>query len=75
MRLVFLGPPGSGKGTQAKILAGKLNLTHISTGDVLREAVKNETELGRKAKPIMDAGGLVPDEIILGMIKEMLQKI
>ena len=74
MRLVFLGPPGSGKGTQAKILAEKKNLTHISTGDVLRNAVKNGTELGKKAKPIMDAGGLVSDNIILGMIKELLQK-
>ncbi|MCD6163099.1 MAG: adenylate kinase [candidate division Zixibacteria bacterium] len=73
MRLVFLGPPGSGKGTQAKILAEKKNLTHISTGDVLRNAVKNGTELGKKAKPIMDTGGLVPDNIILGMIKELLQ--
>lgn len=74
MRLVFLGPPGSGKGTQAKILAEKKNLTHISTGDVLRNAVKNGTELGKKAKPIMDTGGLVSDNIILGMIKELLQK-
>jgi len=74
MRLVFLGPPGSGKGTQAKILAGKKGLKHISTGDVLREAIKNGTELGRKAKQFMDAGELVPDDIILGMIKEILQK-
>jgi adenylate kinase len=72
MRLVFLGPPGSGKGTQAKILAGKKNLKHISTGDVLRDAVKKGTELGRKAKAYMDAGDLVPDDIILGMIKEIL---
>ena len=74
MRLVFLGPPGSGKGTQAKILAKNKNLSHISTGDVLRNAVKNGTDLGKKAKAFMDAGDLVPDEIILGMIKEMLQK-
>ena len=74
MRLVFLGPPGSGKGTQAKILANNKNLSHISTGDVLRNAVKNGTDLGKKAKAFMDAGDLVPDEIILGMIKEMLQK-
>jgi len=74
MRLVFLGPPGSGKGTQAKILAEKRNFSHISTGDVLRSAVKDGTELGKKAMAFMDAGDLVPDEIILGMIKEMLQK-
>jgi len=74
MRLVFLGPPGSGKGTQAKILAEKLNLKHISTGDVLRDAVKQGTELGKKAKQYMDAGDLVPDGVILGMIKELLQK-
>ncbi len=73
MRLVFLGPPGSGKGTQAKILAGKLGLLHISTGDVLREAVKKGTDLGKQAKGYMDAGALVPDDIILGMIKEILQ--
>lgn len=73
MRLVFLGPPGSGKGTQAKILAEKKNLKHISTGDVLREAVKNGTDLGKKAKSFMDAGDLVPDDVILGMIKEILQ--
>lgn len=73
MHLVFLGPPGSGKGTQAKILAEEKGLKHISTGDVLRDAVKNGTELGKKAKQYMDAGDLVPDDIILGMIKEILQ--
>ena len=73
MRLVFLGPPGSGKGTQAKILAEKRGMKHISTGDVLRDAVKNGTELGKKAKQFMDAGDLVPDDVILGMIKEILQ--
>ncbi len=74
MRMVFLGPPGSGKGTQAKVLAKKKNLKHLSTGDILREAVKNGTELGKKAKSFMDAGDLVPDDVILGMIKEILQK-
>jgi adenylate kinase len=73
MRLVFLGPPGSGKGTQAKILAEKKSMKHISTGDVLRDAVKNGTELGKKAKQFMDAGDLVPDDVILGMIKEILR--
>ncbi|OQX90581.1 MAG: adenylate kinase [candidate division Zixibacteria bacterium 4484_95] len=74
MRLVFLGPPGSGKGTQAKVLAEKKKITHISTGDVLRSAVKSGTELGKKAKSYIDAGALVPDDIILGMIKEILRK-
>jgi adenylate kinase len=73
MHLVFLGPPGSGKGTQAKILADRKKLKHLSTGDVLRDAVKNGTSLGKKAKAYMDAGDLVPDDVILGMIKEILQ--
>jgi adenylate kinase len=75
MRLVFLGPPGSGKGTQAKRLAAEFDLAHISTGDILRRAIKDETELGLKARKFMDAGDLVPDEIILGMIKEELTRI
>jgi len=73
MRLVFLGPPGSGKGTQAKILADRKKLKHLSTGDILRDAVKNGSPLGKKAKTYMDAGDLVPDDVILGMIKEILQ--
>jgi adenylate kinase len=72
MRLIFLGAPGSGKGTQAKRLAGKFDLDHISTGDILREAIKHGTQLGLKAKTFMDAGELVPDDVILGMIREML---
>jgi adenylate kinase len=61
-----------GKGTQAKILAAKLEIAHISTGDILREAIKNETELGLKAKSIVESGGLVPDEIVAGMLKDAL---
>lgn len=69
MNMVFLGPPGSGKGTQAVRLAKELNITHLSTGDVLREAVKNGTELGKKAEGYMSRGELVPDELIIGLIE------
>lgn len=72
MNLVFLGPPGAGKGTQAKRLAQELGLKHISTGDILREAVKNETPLGKKAKEYMDRGELVPDELIIALIEEVM---
>jgi adenylate kinase len=75
MRLVFLGGPGSGKGTQAKKLVEKFGLAHISTGDLLRQAIKEETELGKTAKKFVDGGDLVPDEIILGMIKEKLTEL
>jgi adenylate kinase len=74
MQIIIFGAPGVGKGTQAKILASKLNLAHISTGDILREAIKNETELGLKAKEIVQSGGLVPDEIVGGIVKETLQQ-
>jgi adenylate kinase len=70
MNLIFLGPPGSGKGTQAKRLAEKASLRHLSTGDLLRDAVKEGTELGNKAKTYMEAGELVPDSIIIGLIEE-----
>ena len=70
--LVFLGPPGAGKGTQAKKLAKDLGLVHISTGDILREAVKNGTPLGRKAKEFMDRGELVPDDLIIALIEEVM---
>lgn len=73
MELILFGAPGVGKGTQAKILAEKNKLFHISTGDILREAVKNGTELGKAAKSIMEKGELVPDEIIAGIVKEALQ--
>jgi adenylate kinase len=72
MRLVFLGAPGSGKGTQAKKLSEKYGLAHISTGDILRKAIKDETDLGRSAKKHVDGGELVPDDIILGIIKDEL---
>ncbi len=74
MRVIFIGPPGSGKGTQAKLLAERLGVPHISTGDMLRDAVKLQTELGRKAAPIMEAGGLVNDELMVGIIGERLER-
>lgn len=70
MNLVFLGPPGSGKGTQAVRVAEELNLTHISTGDLLRAAVNNVTELGQQAEEYMKSGNLVPDELIIKLIEE-----
>jgi len=74
MRIILLGAPGSGKGTQAKMLMEKYNSPQISTGDLLRAAVSAGTELGNKAKAIMDAGQLVSDDIVLGMIKERLNE-
>lgn len=74
MNIVFLGPPGAGKGTQAKVLVEKYGIPQISTGDMLREHVAKGTELGVKAKEYMDRGQLVPDEIILGMVKERLSQ-
>ena len=70
MRFIFLGAPGSGKGTQSKRVASELSIPQLSTGDILREAVKNQTEVGVEAKKFMDAGDLVPDEIIVGIIKD-----
>lgn len=72
MRIVFLGAPGSGKGTQAQRLMQHYGIPQVSTGDLLRAAVANDTPLGRKAKKAMDAGHLVADEIVLGMIRERL---
>lgn len=74
MRLIFIGPPGSGKGTQAKRLASRFGIPHISTGDMLREAVAEGTPLGKEADKIMKAGQLVPDEVMIGMIRERLAK-
>jgi adenylate kinase len=74
MRIVLLGAPGSGKGTQAARLVEVLNLPHISTGDLLRSAVASGTELGRKAKVVMDRGQLVSDDIMLGLIEERLSQ-
>jgi adenylate kinase len=73
MRFILFGSPGVGKGTQAKILSAKLNIPHISTGDILREAVKNKTTLGVKAAEIMGRGELVSDEIMMGIIKDTLE--
>ena len=70
MRLVLLGAPGAGKGTQAKMLIDKFSVPQISTGDILRKAVADGTPLGKEAKVIMDQGGLVPDKIVLGLVEE-----
>ena len=74
MQLLLFGAPGVGKGTQAKLLSSKFNIPHISTGDILRQAVKDQTELGKKAHEIMSRGELVPDEIMIGIIKYRLNK-
>jgi adenylate kinase len=73
-RLIFLGPPGAGKGTQAEILANKLEIPHISTGEILRTAIAAQTPLGVKAKSYVDHGDLVPDELILDLVKERLSQ-
>lgn len=72
MRLILLGAPGAGKGTQAQYLVEKYGIPQISTGDMLRAAVKAQTELGLQAKKVMDSGGLVSDEIIIGLVKERI---
>ncbi len=72
MRLLLFGAPGVGKGTQAKLLADDFRIPHISTGDLLRTAVANGTELGKKAKVIMDAGKLVPDDVMIGLVRGVL---
>jgi adenylate kinase len=74
LNLVLLGPPGAGKGTQAKMLASRFNLPQISTGEILRTAVKDQTPMGIKAKELMDSGALVSDEIVIGIVKERLAK-
>jgi adenylate kinase len=74
LKIIFIGPPGSGKGTQAKRLAGRFGIPHISTGDMLREAVADGTELGRQAAPIMASGGLVSDDLMIGIINDRLAK-
>ncbi len=74
MNIVFLGPPGAGKGTQAKKIAEKYGIPQISTGDMFREHLSKGTELGQKAKEYMDKGQLVPDEIVLGMVEERLKQ-
>lgn len=72
MRLILLGPPGAGKGTQAAFITRQFNIPQISTGDMLRAAVKAQTPLGLEAKKVMDAGGLVSDDIIIGLVKDRL---
>ncbi len=72
MKLILLGAPGAGKGTQAEILSKKLGIPTISTGNILREAIKNQTETGLKAKAFMDNGQLVPDDVIIGIVEERL---
>jgi adenylate kinase len=74
MRLILLGGPGAGKGTQANLIKEKYNIPQISTGDMLRAAVKAGTELGKKAKVLMDAGALVSDEVIIGLVKERIKE-
>ncbi|MCB1962684.1 MAG: adenylate kinase [Rhodocyclaceae bacterium] len=74
MRLILLGPPGAGKGTQANFIKEKFGIPQISTGDMLRAAVKAGTPLGLEAKKVMDSGGLVSDEIIIGLVKDRLQE-
>jgi adenylate kinase len=74
MKLILLGPPGAGKGTQAKMLTEAFSIPQISTGDILRAAVKDATPMGLKAKEYMDAGGLVPDEVVVGIVRDRLQE-
>lgn len=74
MKLILLGAPGAGKGTNAEILSDKLNIPTISTGNILREAIKNGTETGLKAKSFMDAGKLVPDDVIIGIVRERVAR-
>lgn len=72
MRIILLGPPGAGKGTQAKLISKEFNIPQISTGDMLRAAIKAGTELGKQVKSVMDKGELVSDELIVGLVKERL---
>jgi adenylate kinase len=72
MKIILFGPPGVGKGTQAKLLVEEFHCPHISTGDLLREAVKHESLLGHKAKAYMESGNLVPDDVVVGLIEEVL---
>ena len=74
MKLILLGAPGAGKGTQAEIISHKLNIPTISTGNMLREAMKNGTELGRKVKNFMDNGQLVPDDVVIGIVEERVAR-
>jgi len=73
MHIILMGPPGAGKGTQAEMLAKEYAIPHVSTGDIFRNAIKEGTEMGLKAKEYMDKGALVPDEVVVGIVKERLQ--
>jgi len=80
MRIILIGPPGCGKGTQAKLLCKRMKLEHIGTGDLLREAIRNETSVGRRAKPFVETGNLVPDELVNDLVSndfkgKIVQKI
>ena len=72
MRLILVGPPGAGKGTQAEVLITKLAIPHISTGDMFRQAIKDQTPLGIEAKGYMDAGKLVPDSVTIGLVLSLI---
>jgi adenylate kinase len=74
MRLILIGPPGSGKGTQAKLLCVRYRLEHIGTGDILRDAIRRLTPLGRRAKPYVDSGGLVPDDLVNELMAERFRR-
>jgi adenylate kinase len=74
MNLIFIGPPGAGKGTQAKLISIKYNIPQISTGDILRAAVREKSPMGLKAKECMEAGALVPDEVVVGIVEERLSR-
>ena len=72
MRIVFMGPPGAGKGTQAKIICSDLGIPQISTGEILRNAMESGSELGKEAKSYVESGGLVPDSVVIGIVKERI---
>ena len=72
--VIFLGPPGAGKGTQARLVAGEFHVPHLSTGDMLRESVSQDTALGRLAKPVMERGDLVPDDLVLRMVEDRIAR-
>lgn len=74
LNLILLGPPGAGKGTQASRIVADYGIPHVSTGDILRSAVKNQTQMGLEAKKFMDAGELVPDSVVIGIVKDRLQE-
>jgi len=72
MRIILYGAPGAGKGTQAELLTKKYSIPHISTGDMLRSAIERGTELGKKAKEFVESGGLVPDDVVIGIVRDVL---